>query len=57
MKVCTKCKKNKDETCFSKDSRNKKDGLQSAICSAAGATGSKHITNFHTLESIKIIIS
>jgi hypothetical protein len=56
MKVCTKCKKNKDETCFSKQSKSK-DGLQSAICSAAGATGSKHITNFHTLESIKIIIS
>ena len=28
MKLCTKCKKNKDETCFGKDARNKKDGLQ-----------------------------
>ena len=28
MKRCTKCKKNKDETCFGKDARNKKDGLK-----------------------------
>ena len=28
MKVCTKCKKNKDETCFHKQSSNKKDGLR-----------------------------
>ena len=27
MKRCTKCKKNKDEICFSKNARNKKDGL------------------------------
>ena len=27
MKVCTKCKKNKDETCFHKRSKSK-DGLQ-----------------------------
>ena len=29
MKLCTKCKKNKDETCFSKDAAHKKDGLKS----------------------------
>jgi len=30
--------------------------FQCATCSAAGATGSKLFTNFHTLESIKIIL-
>ena len=29
MKLCTKCKKNKDEICFSKKAANKKDGLRS----------------------------
>ena len=29
MKRCTKCKKNKDEICFSKKAANKKDGLKS----------------------------
>ena len=28
MKVCSKCKQNKDETCFSKDAAHKKDGLK-----------------------------